>query len=70
MLDKFKKIIISDYFMPFMFYVIALYAMLCGQPIVCSIFFVGGCIGDILLEIKELLEKQTNNTINNDGENN
>ncbi len=71
MLNKFKKTISSAYFTPFMFYVIALYAILVGQPIVYSIFFVGGFVSYRLIQVKDLLEKQTNNnTINNDGENN
>lgn len=70
MLDKFKKMIINSSVNPSLLYILTVLGALSGHLTEAAIFFVGGCIGDILLEIKELLEKQTNNTINNNGENN
>ncbi len=71
MWDNFKRVVFSDYFMPFMFYVISILDLISGKSVEAAVFLVGGCIAYHLIQVKHLLEKQTNNnTINNDGENN
>jgi len=69
MWDNFKKVLFSEYFMPFMFYVVSILDLISGKSVEAAVFLVGGCVTSYLIQIKNLLKKQTNIN-NNDGENN